>query len=102
MEELAYDEQGQPLSATLGDYRVPTVAELPEIEVVIVEHPPPGDPLGVKGAGESGMVGTPAAVANAVADALGPVGVQLTGLPLAPGRVRSLIRGGTSPGPAPR
>jgi carbon-monoxide dehydrogenase large subunit len=101
MEELAYDEQGQPLSATLGDYRMPTVAELPEIEAVIVEHPPPGDPLGVKGAGESGMVGTPAAVANAVADALGPAGAQLTGLPLTPARVRSLIRGGTSPDPAP-
>jgi aerobic carbon-monoxide dehydrogenase large subunit len=92
LEELVYDEQGQPLTNTLGDYRVPTATELPEIDVVIIEHQPPKtNPLGAKGAGESGMVGTPAAVANAVADAIGAV-TELTSLPLTADRVRSLIR----------
>lgn len=92
LEELVYDNQGQPLSATMGDYRMPTASELPDIDVVIVEHrPPTTNPLGAKGAGESGMVGTPAAIANAVADALGE-GVELTSLPLTADRIRSLMR----------
>ena len=92
LEELVYDEQGQPLSTTMGDYRLPPAHDLPEIEVVILEHRPPAtNPLGAKGAGESGMVGTPAAIANAVADALGE-SVEPTSLPLTPDRVRSLIR----------
>jgi carbon-monoxide dehydrogenase large subunit len=96
LEELVYDEQGQPLSNTLGDYRVPTATELPEIEVVIVEHrPPETNPLGAKGVGEAGMVGTPAAIANAVADAIG-AGAELTALPLTADRVRSLIRAAAS------
>ncbi|MEU8797666.1 xanthine dehydrogenase family protein molybdopterin-binding subunit [Spirillospora sp. NPDC048819] len=90
LEELLYDAQGQPLSTTFGDYRMPTASELPEIEVVVVEHrPPESNPLGAKGAGEAGMVATPAAVANAVADALG---LEVTRLPLTPDRVRSLLR----------
>ncbi|WP_433461765.1 xanthine dehydrogenase family protein molybdopterin-binding subunit [Spirillospora sp. CA-128828] len=92
LEELLYDAQGQPLSTTFGDYRMPTASELPEIETVVVEHrPPQSNPLGAKGVGESGMVATPAAVANAVADALG-AGVALTALPLTPGRVRAMLR----------
>lgn len=71
---------------------MPTVGELPEIEVVLVEHPPPNNPLGAKGGGESGMAGTPAAIANAVADALGIRGRRLARLPLTPDRVRALLR----------
>jgi aerobic carbon-monoxide dehydrogenase large subunit len=92
MEELVYDEEGQPLSTSFADYLMPTAAELPDTEVIVVEHPTPSNPLGVKGAGESGMVATPAAIANAVADALGPRGARLTRLPLTPQRVRSLLR----------
>ncbi|MFI0407466.1 xanthine dehydrogenase family protein molybdopterin-binding subunit [Actinomadura sp. 3N508] len=92
LEELLYDAQGQPLSTTFGDYRMPTAAELPEIETVVVEHrPPASNPLGAKGAGEAGMVATPAAIANAVADALGP-DAPVTRLPLTPDRVRALLR----------
>jgi aerobic carbon-monoxide dehydrogenase large subunit len=92
LEELVYDEEGQPLTTSFADYLVPTASELPDTEVIVVEHPTPSNPLGVKGAGESGMVATPAAVANAVADALGPGGHRLTRLPLTPQRVRSLLR----------
>jgi aerobic carbon-monoxide dehydrogenase large subunit len=91
LEELAYDEHGQPLSTSFADYLMPTAAELPDTEVIVVEHPTPSNPLGVKGAGESGMVATPAAIANAVADALGPSGHFLKRLPLTPRRVRPLL-----------
>ncbi|WP_407563918.1 xanthine dehydrogenase family protein molybdopterin-binding subunit [Streptomyces sp. 184] len=97
LEELVYDEHGQPLSTSFGDYLMPTAAELPEIDVIVVEHPTPTNPLGLKGAGESGMVGTPAAVANAVADALGPAAGPVTRLPLTPGNVRKLLREDVSP-----
>ncbi|MEO3892217.1 xanthine dehydrogenase family protein molybdopterin-binding subunit [Nonomuraea sp. B5E05] len=91
LEELCYDEQGQPQSTTFADYRMPTVEDLPEIEVIIAEYPTPANPLGVKGGGESGMVATPAAIANAVADALG--GAKVTALPLTAERVLDLLRG---------
>jgi carbon-monoxide dehydrogenase large subunit len=92
LEELRFDELGQPLSTSFADYLLPTVGELPPIDVVVVEKPTPANPLGVKGAGESGMVGTPAAIANAVADAL-DVGVDtLPALPLTPHRVREFLR----------
>lgn len=92
LEELSYDERAQPMATTLGDYRLPSAGELPDIEVIVLEHPAPGNPLGAKGAGESGMVGTPAAVANAVADALGVPGARVTTLPLTADRVRALLR----------
>lgn len=91
-EELRFDELGQPLSTSFADYLLPTVGELPSIDVVVVEKPTPANPLGVKGGGESGMVGTPAAIANAVADAL-DVGVDsLPALPLTPHRIREFLR----------
>ncbi|WP_028922211.1 xanthine dehydrogenase family protein molybdopterin-binding subunit [Pseudonocardia acaciae] len=91
LEELTYDENGQPTATSFSDYLLPTVGELPDIEVIVVEHPTPGNPLGLKGGGESGMVGTPAAVANAVADALGERGDRVRELPLTPRRVRALL-----------
>lgn len=87
-EHLAYDQHGQPLSTTLDDYLLPTAADLPEIEVIILEHPTPTNPLGIKGGGESGVAGTFAAVANAVADALGTQ--TINHLPLTPGRLSGL------------
>jgi carbon-monoxide dehydrogenase large subunit len=91
-EEAAYDEAGTPLAVSLADYLVPTAAELPEVETIVIEHAV-DSPTGVKGAGEAGMTGTPAAVANAVAAALGPEGAAVDRLPLTPSRVRSLLRG---------
>ncbi len=89
-EELPYDDHGQPLAISFADYRLPTAAEAPRVQVVIVEHPVPGTPLGVKGAGEGGIVGAPAAVANAVADALPPGSDAVLTLPLTPQRVSAL------------
>jgi carbon-monoxide dehydrogenase large subunit len=70
-EEVVYDEDGQPTYASLLDYSLLTAAEIPEFETDFVESPSPLNPLGAKGIGESGTIGTPAAVANALADALG-------------------------------
>jgi aerobic carbon-monoxide dehydrogenase large subunit len=90
LEELAYDEVGQPLSPSFVDYLLPTAAELPDVDVLVIEYPTPANPLGVKGGGEAGMAGTLGAVANAVADALGEAGA-VTALPLTPARVAALL-----------
>ena len=91
-EELPYDEDGNPLALTLADYAMPTLAELPTIDTVIIESVVTDNPLGVKGAGEGGVASAPAAVANAVADALGARGAAIDRLPLTPPRVRALLR----------
>jgi aerobic carbon-monoxide dehydrogenase large subunit len=70
-EEATYDEQAQPTSVSFADYSLLTAAEIPPIAAAFVESPSPLNPLGAKGIGEGGAIGTPAAVANAVADALG-------------------------------
>ncbi|HEV8439681.1 MAG TPA: xanthine dehydrogenase family protein molybdopterin-binding subunit [Methylomirabilota bacterium] len=94
LEELVYDEQGQLLTSTFMDYLVPTVMEMPDSTVVRIleETPTPLNPLGAKGAGEGGSSGCGGAIANAVADALGSLGVSITALPLSPDRLSGLIR----------
>jgi aerobic carbon-monoxide dehydrogenase large subunit len=90
LEEFAYDSNGQPQSTSFMDYLLPTSQEVPEVEVLITEDAPsPVNPLGVKGAGEAGAAAVGAAIANAVADALG---VEVTRLPLTPQRVLELVR----------
>jgi aerobic carbon-monoxide dehydrogenase large subunit len=89
-EELRFDEWGQPLSPSFVDYLMPTAAELPAVDVLVIEHPTPANPLGVKGGGEGGMAGTLGTVANAVADALGEP-ASVTRLPLTPARVAELL-----------
>lgn len=91
-EELVYDNDGNPLTTSFLDYQMPTAAELPAVEVIPIEHPTPTNPLGIKGAGEGGMTGAPAAVANAVADALSAAGDAVTSLPLAAAAVHALLR----------
>jgi carbon-monoxide dehydrogenase large subunit len=71
VEEAVHDETGQPHTATYADYSLLTAAEVPHIETEFVESPSPLNPLGAKGIGEGGAIGTPAAIGNAVADALG-------------------------------
>jgi aerobic carbon-monoxide dehydrogenase large subunit len=95
LEELVYDEQGQLLTTTFMDYLLPTAMEMPATTTVRIleETPTPLNPLGVKGAGEGGSSGCGAAIANAVADALAPLGVRITALPLSPDRLLALIRG---------
>ncbi len=102
-EELVYDEQSQLLTTSLMDYLVPTAMEMPVTTAIRIleETPTPLNPLGVKGVGEGGSSGCGAAIANAVADALAPLGVSITALPLSPGRLSGLIRAARrSPCPA--
>jgi len=76
VEEAAYDEEGNPTFASFVGYSLLTAAEMPPVETAFVESPSPLNPLGAKGIGEGGAIGTPAAVANAVADALGGVRID--------------------------
>jgi carbon-monoxide dehydrogenase large subunit len=92
LEELPYDEDGNPLALSLADYAMPTLAEVPPIDTIAIESVVRDNPLGLKGAGEGGVASAPAAVANAVADALGPAGRRLERLPLTPARVRGMLR----------
>jgi carbon-monoxide dehydrogenase large subunit len=94
LEEMIYDDQGQLLTGTFMDYLVPTAMELPAIETVHLEYPSPRNPLGIKGIGEGGAISPPAAIANAVEDALAPFGVRVTRTPLGPSLVRDLIAAG--------
>ncbi len=91
LEEMVYDEQAQLLTGTFMDYLVPTAMELPAIETVHLEYPSPRNPLGMKGIGEGGAISPPAAIANAVEDALRPWGVRVTRTPLGPSVVLGLL-----------
>ena len=93
-EEVAYDNNAQPLTVSLADYTMPTAAELPNMQVTILEYGCGDNPLGIKGGGEAGIVGSLGAVANAVADALGP-GADVVNSSVSPARVwRALNRCG--------
>ena len=93
LEEFRYDDAGQLLTSTFMDYLKPTSADVPDIEVDRLEHPSPFTPLGAKGVGEGGAIPGPAAVANAVEDALAPFGAVIRSLPITPERVWRLMRG---------
>jgi len=86
-ENGAYDENGQLLSATLMEYAMPHADKFPMIETARIETPSPHNPLGVKGAGEMGTIASTVAVANAVMDALAPMGVKHLDMPLTPEKV---------------
>jgi 2-furoyl-CoA dehydrogenase large subunit len=90
-EELAYDSEGQFLSGTFMDYLVPSASEAPLIEVEHLATPSPFTTLGAKGLGEASSMTAPAVVANAVSDALAPLGVQITELPITPSRLWHLL-----------
>jgi carbon-monoxide dehydrogenase large subunit len=94
LEEMVYDEQGQLLSGSLMDYGVPKTTDLPLIETIHLEYPSPRNPLGMKGIGEGGAISPPAAIANAVEDALAEFGAKVTRTPLIPAAVRALIDAG--------
>jgi carbon-monoxide dehydrogenase large subunit len=97
-EHLAYDADGNPVATTFLDYLVPTAAEAPTIEFGHVETMANG-PGGYKGVGEGGAIGAPPALVNAIADALAPLGVRITELPLGPSQIANLIEAasGTAP-----
>jgi CO/xanthine dehydrogenase Mo-binding subunit len=88
-EEYTYDDEGRLRNATLLDYRMPTCLDTPMIETIIVEVPNPGHPYGVRGVGEVPIVPPPAAIANAIYDA---VGVRLRDLPMSPPKVCAAIQ----------
>jgi carbon-monoxide dehydrogenase large subunit len=93
MEHLAYDEEAQPIIGTLADYLMPTASDFPRIRAVALEEKPaPHNPLGAKGAGEGGIIPVGGVIANAVAAALSPLGVEPRELPLSPPRVWQLIQ----------
>ena len=94
-EHLAYDADGQLLVASLADYLVPLATDYPNLHAVsLEEYPSPNNPLGVKGAGEGGVIAVAGAVANAVAAALSSLGVEPRALPLSPSAVWGLIEQG--------
>lgn len=94
LEEVAYDEDGQIMTAGLTDYLIPTAIEVPRVRVAHDESPAPRVPGGFRGVGESGIIGAPAAIAGAVEDALAPMGARARRLPLTPERVLGLARRG--------
>jgi carbon-monoxide dehydrogenase large subunit len=90
-EEMPFDAQGQPLASTMLDYLLPGATEVPDIRVLHMESPSPYTEFGIKGLGEGGAVGPPAAIISAVNDALRPLGVEVHDLPLTPASVLTAI-----------
>lgn len=98
LDHLVYDAEGQLLNASLADYLVPLASDFPNVRAVTLEwHRAPSNPLGVKGAGEGGIVAVAAAVGGAIAAALAPLGVEVREMPFSPPRIWQLIadRAGT-------
>lgn len=92
-EEMVYDDTGQILTANLVDYVIPSAAEIPTIGVQHVEAEAPGTIGGFRGLGEGGTIGTLGAIANAVSDALAPLDIEISELPITPDRLFRLIHG---------
>jgi carbon-monoxide dehydrogenase large subunit len=95
-EEALYDEEGNLVTGSMLNYLVPSAAELPSIEVERTETPSPTNPLGVKGVGETGTIASPAAVVNAVVDALSHLGITDLEMPATPERVWRALEGASS------
>ena len=91
-ERMVFDEDAQPLTTNFGDYLLPTITEVPPIEIAHIESPSPLNPLGVKGVGESGVVPAAAAIVSAIEDALSPWAVRINEYPVTPMLVVELIR----------
>ena len=91
-EEFLYDENGQPLSVTFADYLMPTAAEVPDVECLVLEDSPSTtNPLALKSGGDPGVTGAGAAIASAIGAALGQPGA-ITRLPVSPLRLREILR----------
>lgn len=90
-EAVPYDDQGQPLASTLVDYQLPGATEVPNIRVLHMENASPYTEFGLKGIGEGGAVGPPAAIVSAVNDALRTIGAEVHDLPLTPERILTAI-----------
>jgi 2-furoyl-CoA dehydrogenase large subunit len=90
-EEMTYDDDGQLLAGTFMDYLVPTASEAPVLDIAHITSPSPLTTLGSKGLGESSSMTVPAVIANAVSDALSPLGVRINALPITPSGLWELI-----------
>ena len=99
LEESTFDAEGQPQATTFMDYLLPGATEVPDIRIAHLETLSPFTVLGMKGMGEGGSISPPAAIANAVTDALHPLGVSITETPLTPRRVWEAIHAATAPAP---
>jgi len=95
-EEMVYDETGQLLTGSLMDYAVPRADDLPLIETVHLEYPSLRNPLGVKGLGEGGAISPPAAITNAIEDALAPFGVRIKETPVTAWRIVARLQQGSA------
>jgi carbon-monoxide dehydrogenase large subunit len=95
-EEQFYDETGQPQTSSYLDYALPSATEVPAAELFHVHSPSPLNPLGAKGAGEGGTIPAPAAIANAIEDALRPFGARITQLPITPPKIIAAMAGRTA------
>ena len=92
LEDIVYDPQGQLLTGSLADYMVPTAGDVPDMALIHQHSPSPLNPLGVKGVGEGGAVAPPAAIANAIADALAPFGAEFNTTPIKPEQIVAAAR----------
>jgi carbon-monoxide dehydrogenase large subunit len=92
LEEINYDSAGQPLTSSFMDYMLPTACEIPSMQLIHQHSPSPLNPLGVKGVGEGGPIAPPAAIANAVCDALRPFKVAFDRTPIKPQHIEAAIR----------
>jgi len=92
-EEAVYDESGQPIAGSFLDYAIPHSEDLPRLSIGHTVTPSPINPLGIKGVGEAGTIGSVPAIANAVMDALAPLGIRHIDLPLTPLRVWNALAG---------
>jgi len=93
-EEMPFDANGQPLATTLADYLLPGASEVPMLRIEHMETASPYTEFGQKGIGEGGAIGPPAAIANAVNDALRPLGVEINQLPITPHRILEAVLAG--------
>ncbi len=93
-EWMGYDETGQPLTTSFGEYVMPTAPELIEIDLIYQNSPTPLNPLGVKGVGETGTVPAAAAIVAAIENALTPFGVRISDYPVTPMKIVELVRSG--------
>ncbi|HXO03041.1 MAG TPA: xanthine dehydrogenase family protein molybdopterin-binding subunit [Stellaceae bacterium] len=96
-EQVIYDEGGNILTGSLADYLVPTMAEIPDLEIHHLETITDASITGVKGVGEGGAIGAPGAVLNAVVDALSPFGIEIFEMPITPQRILQLLQERPSP-----
>ncbi len=99
-EEMPFDENGQPLASTLADYMLPGAPEVPSIRIGHIETPSPYTEFGQKGIGEGGAIAPPAAIANAINDALHDMGVEITESPMSPRRLLAAIAAARAGGKA--